>query len=467
MQSYTQLRLSIFLIAILISCQGAEEAKNIDGVWVQEGYGRLITIQDSTYTYFNTTEDSCLPLIANGVLKDRFRVVDFKNDKLILNPGGIVDYHFKRTDKLPETCRNKDAKPDYSPKENFKVLWNTFNKHYAFFEQRGINWDKVKSESQTKLKEIQTDQELYELFTSIFSTFKDGHIKLDVPDSLVTSKVANNKLKERKSKQEVINDITTAYVTQLKHYNNGVIQWGALKNENIGYIVITDMNNFSNYVSESNLPSKEFWEEYESVLESKSGLTQLDDELKGVDFVMNTILSDLSETQSIIIDLRFNGGGYETVALRLLSHFVKQPKHILSIKAKKGKGYTKQQAYVLKPAKPIYKGKVTVLTSHNTASAAEIFALGTMAYPEIKRFGSSTSGIFSEILWKNLPNGWEFSLSNEIYSDPKGNVYEIIGVPSDYDIDYPKDRNDFHNSFYEGNQFKDIGIEKIITWHNN
>jgi len=459
-------KLSIFLIAILISCQRPKEDKNIEGVWIQEGYGRLISIKESTYTYFNTTEHSCLPLIANGILADRFRIVIFKNDKLILNPGGIVDYHFKRKDKLPETCRNIDTKPDYSPEVNFNVLWNTFNTHYAFFEQRGIDWNKVKIQSQTKLKDIQTDQELYDLFVSIFSTFNDGHIKLDVPDSLVTSKISNEKHKKRKLKHEVINDITTAYVNKLKRYNNGVIQWGALKNENIGYIVITDMNNFSNYVSESNLSSKEFWEEYETVLETKSGLTQLDDELKGVDFVMDTILSDLSETQSIIIDLRFNGGGYETVALRLLSHFVKQPKHILSIKAKKEQGYTKEQKYVLNPSKNIYEGKVTVLTSHNTASAADIFALGTMAYPEIKRFGSSTNGIFSEILWKNLPNGWEFSLSNEIYSDSNGNIYEIIGVPSDYDIDYPKDRNDFYNNFYEGNEFKDIGIEKIITWHS-
>ena len=89
-----------------------------------------------------------------------------------------------------------------------------------------------------------------------------------------------------------------------------------------------------------------------------------------------------------------------------------------------------------------------------------------MAYPKIKRFGSSTNGIFSEILWKNLPNGWEFSLSNEIYTDPKGKDYEIRGVPPDFNIDYPKDRNEFYNSFYEENKFKDIGIEKIITWHN-
>ena len=111
----------------------------------------------------------------------------------------------------------------------------------------------------------------------------------------------------------------------------------------------------------------------------------------------------------------------------------------LSVKAKKDNGYTKEQKYVLEPSENIYKGKLIVLTSHRTASAAEIFALGTLAYPEIKRFGSSTNGIFSEILWKNLPNGWEFSLSNEVYSDQNGNVYEITGVPVNNEINYSKD----------------------------
>lgn len=460
------IKLSIFLISILVSYQRPMPNKSISGVWIQEGYGRIITIKDSTYTYFNTTGNSCLPLISNGNITDRFRIVDFKDDKLILNPGGIVDYHFKRIDKLPEYCINHDTNKNNSPELNFSVLWNTFDKHYAFFEQRNIDWDSVKMESQEKLNDIQSDNEFYNLFADILKSFNDGHIRLYVPDSLRVKNVISKKNENRKSKKEVINDILTTYLNNFKSYNNGLIQWGILKKENIGYIVVTDMNNFSNYIPNQDLSVKDFDKEYEKVLETKSSITQLDDELNGVNFVMNRVLSDLIETQSIIIDLRFNGGGYETVALKILSYFIKEQKHILSIKARKGSNYTDEQKYILNPAKNVYQGKVTVLTSHNTASAAEIFALGTIAYPEIKRFGASTNGIFSEILWKNLPNGWEFSLSNEIYSDPKGNIYEITGVPPDYQIDYPKDRTDFYNSFYKGNEFRDIGIDKIVTWHN-
>ena len=62
---------------------------------------------------------------------------------------------------------------------------------------------------------------------------------------------------------------------------------------------------------------------------------------------------------------------------------------------------------------------------------------------------------------ENLPNGWEFSFSNEVYSDQNGNVYEITGVPVNNEINYSKDRNEFYNSFYNEGNFKDSAIEKI------
>jgi carboxyl-terminal processing protease len=451
----------IVLVFILISCSTKKEIQNINGTWIQEGYGRIISISDSTYTYFNTTEKSCLPLIENGILTDRFRIVNFQKDKLVLNPGGIVDYNFYRIDSLPENCKNTDSKLNHLAQTNFEVLWSTFEKQYAFFNQRNINWIEIKKQYQPKIDNIKTDRELYKLFNEILGLFNDGHIKLDVPDSLVIKSISKKHTQKKKSKKDITTDIISSYLSNSKNYNNGVIKWGIVKNSDIGYIQINDMNNFSNYVSNTELSTDKFEKEYNKVLQNKTGIEQLDDELKGVDYVMPIILNGLTKTKTVIVDLRFNGGGYETVALKLLSYFINEPKHILSVKAKKDNGYTKEQKYVLEPSENIYKGKLIVLTSHRTASAAEIFALGTLAYPEIKRFGSSTNGIFSEILWKNLPNGWEFSLSNEVYSDQNGNVYEITGVPVNNEINYSKDRNEFYNSFYNEGNFKDSAIEKI------
>jgi len=313
-------------------------------------------------------------------------------------------------------------------------------------------------------KKIKSDKELYELLIEIITPFNDGHIKLDVPDSLsIQNDEKESPGTANKTKDDVKADILNNYLSDPKIYNNGIIQWDYIKNSKTGYILVSDMNDFAHYVTSSNLSEKEFQEEYDKKLQSKSPIEQFSDELTGVDFVMQKILNDFANSKNLIIDLRFNGGGYGTVALKLLSYFVDEPKHVLSVKAKMGNGFTKEQEYILKPSEKKYDGQVLLLTSKRTASAAEIFTLGALAYPNIKSYGSSTNGIFSEILWKRLPIGWEFSLSNEIYSDSKGNEYEIIGVPVNQNMDYPKDPDGFYNSFYKDSNFRDLTIEKILS----
>jgi C-terminal processing protease CtpA/Prc len=99
--------------------------------------------------------------------------------------------------------------------------------------------------------------------------------------------------------------------------------------------------------------------------------------------------------------------------------------------------FGKSDAYT----KPVY-----VLTSPQTGSAAEAFAIATMPIAHIKRIGSPTAGAMSTALEKQLPNSWTFSISNEIYMDNEGNNYENKGIPVDYDLNYPKDRQTFFRS---------------------
>jgi C-terminal processing protease CtpA/Prc len=253
------------------------------------------------------------------------------------------------------------------------------------------------------------------------------------------------------------------YIDDPKQYNNGVIKWGTLKNSRTGYIQISDMNNFANYVKEKSITEKAFYEKYKQQKSRIGALEYFEDEISGVNYIMKQILSDLKDTNPVIIDLRFNGGGYERIALEILSYFVDKTKRAISVSAKTKDGNSPEQKIILEPKGDIYEGQVYLLTSDATASAAEIFALASMQYPDkIFRIGSSTNGIFSEILWKQLPIGWEYSLSNEIYSDPEGKIYEIDGVPCNIDMNYPIKREDFYNSFYKANIFTDETLEMFI-----
>lgn len=428
--------------------------------WLQEGYDRVLTIKDSDYVYYNLDNLNCKAL-AEGNFSGRFSVVSVTDSLLVLNPGGIVNYNFKRIHTLPAICHTAPVK-DTSFEKNFKIFWLTFNDNYAFFKERNIKWQQIYKDYLPRVRKLKTENEFAALLREIVQKIDDGHIRLEIPADL-NPKKNQTASKPSKSRKEVFTDLQQKYVENIKSYNNGVIQWGFLKNSKTGYIVITDMNNFANYVPDAEQNSKDFLKKYEAISETKTPLKLFSDELDGVGKVMKTILDDFKDTQSVVIDLRFNSGGYETVALKLLSYFVTDKKEILSVKAKIQNGFSANQPYTLVPDQHLYRKKVYVLTSHNTASAAEIMTLGTLIYPEIVRIGSPTAGIFSELLWKELPNGWEFSLSNEVYSDSKNKTYEGIGIPVNYEIRYPKEHTAFYEDFYNNTVFTDKALEKVFS----
>ena len=77
---------------------------------------------------------------------------------------------------------------------------------------------------------------------------------------------------------------------------------------------------------------------------------------------------------------------------------------------------------------------IIVLTSGMTASAAENFTLMMMPFPYVTIIGEITSGAFSDVLNRTLPNGWEFGLSNERFFSSEGIDYQKIGITPDIAI---------------------------------
>ena len=112
-------------------------------------------------------------------------------------------------------------------------------------------------------------------------------------------------------------------------------------------------------------------------------------------------------------------------------------------KARIGKGFTNPQKFKIIPSKNHFNGNVYLLTSHFTASAAEILVLASLSNTNFKRIGATTEGIFSSTLDKKLPNGWKYELSNEVYQDLNGENYENVGILADYQLEYSINKDTF------------------------
>lgn len=447
------------LFLFLLSCSFSQEEEIKNTIWEQEGYDRILKIEDTTYTYYNYDKYGC-SILVQGDFEGRFKVVDYDKNLLVLNPGGIVEYRFKKINKVPTECFSIKNDRDYSFDINFKSFWETFSRNYGFFEQRGIDWQEIYRVYLPKINSLNSSEDFGKLLKEIVDKFNDGHIRLDIPE-LIQQPPKTKREKWTYSKDQILDSISNKYLVTPFNYNNGVIRWGIIKNRNIGYIGIRDMNGFSNYITDSIENTITFDSVYKEKEKSYQPLEQFKNEILGVEFIMDKVLKDLNETSSIIIDLRFNGGGYETVSLKLLSYFIKDEKHIFSVKTKTSNGFTPVQKYYIKPSKKSEK-KIYLLTSPFSSSSTEIFVLGSLSFNNFERLGSKTNGIFSELLWKQLPNGWEYSLSNEVYMDTKDKTYEGEGIDVDVNFEYSKDKNLFYSSFFSSKKFSDKLVNQII-----
>jgi C-terminal processing protease CtpA/Prc len=67
-----------------------------------------------------------------------------------------------------------------------------------------------------------------------------------------------------------------------------------------------------------------------------------------------------------------------------------------------------------------------------TISAGETFTQALMGRtPGVLRVGESTQGVFSDVLGRELPNGWSFGLPNEVFRTAQGRTFDGAGIPPD------------------------------------
>ncbi|MBQ0735865.1 S41 family peptidase [Aquimarina celericrescens] len=469
----TKTKILSTLVLILICCsynykKTDHENPKPNGIWKQIGYGNIIEVKDSTIKVYDIAKQNC-DLSYEEEILDFGKIKSWTKDTLTIQHG-IDNWLFTRLDKLPELCNTPVKELKNDPKHNFNVFWNTFNEHYSSFEIKGIDWEKVYETYNSKITSNTTELELYMIFQEMITLLDDGHVKMEVPESI--EEQYNDKVKQKKEKYskldefELHEEIAKLYVDSLRNYNAGMIRYG-LVNKNVGYIQINSMLMLADYNLQRDLNLMNFFNQYWEVAEKSKDEIQRQEEVDGIHKILNSIIKELKDARSYILDLRFNGGGKDGVALAILNHFSNTEKVAFTKKARLGSGFTKDQEIHIFPNNQNFTGNVYLLTSGRTASASEILVLASMQNPNFTRIGSTTEGIFSSTLDKKLPNGWEYELSNEVYQDLKGNNYENIGISPDFPLEYSTDKDIFFDQLFDDlKNKKDKAIELAIKLEN-
>ncbi|HKL39287.1 MAG TPA: S41 family peptidase [Cryomorphaceae bacterium] len=301
--------------------------------------------------------------------------------------------------------------------ENFEYLWNECDEKYAYFELKGVDWNQVKTEYQSKIYPGMSEDSLFTILGGMLTELKDDHANL--VSNFNTSFYGVQYQAQDNFDWRIIVDhyITTDY------YISGPFVHNYIENQEIGYI---RFSSFSNSIDPASL-----------------------------DFV----LERYQYTKGLILDLRENGGGAIANVFKILSRFVDSETLVYYSRIKAGVehgNFSEPTGAYVQPYSGIrYGGKVIVLTDRGTYSSGSLLALATKALPQLSLMGDTTGGGLGVPNGGQLPNGWtyRFSITQTLTLDKKPDFEN--GVPPDVAVQF--DWNDL-----DKDEILDMAIDQLL-----
>jgi len=304
-----------------------------------------------------------------------------------------------------------------NPVEAFEAFWKVFNERYAFFDVRGVDWQKQKEIHRPQVTANTTPEQLFEVMTNMIGPLKDGHVDLEAKD---LKKYFNPEEKPRfwqefdEGQIEELFAITTRNLrahgfSELKPTQTKILQYA--KSNDLAYLRIIELEG-------------QKWKRF------RSALTDLE--------------KDFANLKGYIIDLRECPGGDDEVLLEILGRFVDKKRMAFHRKEKLAfDKYSELKTWYVEPkGASQFTGPVVLLTNDAVFSGGDVFAMVARELPNVTIVGDRTNGIFSYQFDGKLPNGWTYHLSNQIYYSADMVCYESKGIPADIEVMNTKDNLD-------------------------
>lgn len=271
----------------------------------------------------------------------------------------------------------------------FEEFCRFFDQRYAFFDLRGVSWTQQKATYRPHVTAKTTDDELFTIFCGMIDPLDDHHTSVSRGPS--SKCFADDWLPWHARSGEIQRFIQRRYL-KTPGTTEGVITFGLI-DDATGYIDIRHMG-------------------------CKSG-SEID-----------KALAVMAQVKKIVLDLRFNRGGYDTCALGLASRFADRKRLVVSKQVFHNGTFGRPHDMSFEPRGRMQTtARLVVLTSRETISAGEAFVMAMMTLPRATIVGEPTGGFHSDIWERKLSNGWVVGLSAEKFTLPNGKVYEKVGLP--------------------------------------
>ena len=300
----------------------------------------------------------------------------------------------------PVSCNKMllDEGIENTPEKNFDYLWGEYDRLYGLFGVKQLDWDSVYTVYRPQVSAQTTDAEFYGILKEVLALFNDNHVSI-IPTDPNLPNYSSGLLEQLGPQEDFYFELVkNAYLSDFKAYSDNV-HTGLLPG-NIGYIHMAGF------------------------VDSKAKTEQWMDE----------ILNGFRDTKGIVFDIRDNGGGADANAQAVANRFAAQ--NTLYMYSRKRNGpelddFAEPVYWYVSPEGTAYHKPVVLLTSRYSISAAETFSLAMGVIPTVRQVGDTTSGAFSDAIVREMPNGWQFTVSVGEFRDAQGHCPEGMGVAPD------------------------------------
>ena len=309
----------------------------------------------------------------------------------------------------------------------FDVFWTTYREHYPFFDMKHVEWNDVKSlprcasltpprrKSSTicSPKPCTTRGCAYRHEGGIARTPFIVHARGSRAWRATSSTEVDDVLEQRF--ERALEIVESRYLGgELRSFCNGHLRYGELP----GGVAYVWLDQEGGYADEPGFASQlEVFEE-----------------------ALDTVFTAARDASGLILDVRKNYGGSDILSLALASRLATSETFAYAKVARLDPAdptrFTPpQERRVKASSRPSFAGPVVELTGRYTISAGETLTQALMGRePHITRIGEHTQGVFSDVMGRRLPNGWQFRVPNELFLTEDGTSFDGPGIPPDIEV---------------------------------
>lgn len=287
--------------------------------------------------------------------------------------------------------------PAFAPLQAFDGFHGTFDEQYPYFTYKGIDWAAARDSFRPRAGQVDDVDQLVGVLEEMVEPLRDLHVKFLDPSGATRHTYLPSRFVNwhRDRWQESV--LPAGWVQRGP-------DWGTARFGDVGYLFIGSWN------------------------PRTIGIEEVD-----------TALEELRETRALILDVRPNGGGDNSLAFDVAGRFAAEPVLAFQVRYRDGPDHDDLAEPIeshLEPRGPWqYVRPVVVLAGRGCYSSNEGFVSAMRELEQVTVMGDTTGGSSGNPGVHALGGGWSYTVPRWIAYTADGRIIEWQGIPPDVPLD--------------------------------